>query len=137
MTRPHLLLHIRPGRIYTLRGNVLLTVQCLVQNGQAQIAHADLIYIRQSQCKRTIYLRPVLPDRIPFPARITGRLQDRLKHLMFKSYHFVLFLHTSSQFICSIHIRKAPVRSLSLKKQFLFSALNVQQYCNRHDIRGQ
>ena len=92
---PHFFLHIRPWCVNPLGGNITFPVQYLIENGKAQIAHAHLIHIGQSQRKSAVHAVPILHLRIPFAARVAGRLQYRLQHRRLQLYHFVKFLHTS------------------------------------------
>ena len=83
----HLFFHVRPGRVDALCRDVLAAVEHFVQDGEAEVAHADLVDIRQGQRPGAVHSRVVFDDGIPFAARIARRLQDGLQHFVFESYH--------------------------------------------------
>ena len=86
----HLLLHVCPGRVDALRRDVLPAVEHFVKDGEAEVAHANLVDIRQGQRPGAVDRCMVLDDGIPFAARIARWLQDRLQYFVFESYHWLI-----------------------------------------------
>ncbi len=79
--------HVRPGRIGALDRRVGALVQYIVEYGEAQVAHADLVDIRQSQGPEAVDRSMVFHRLVPFTACVAGRLQYRLQYLVIELYH--------------------------------------------------
>ena len=71
---PHHLVQIDPRGINPLTPDVIPAVEHIVQDLDAQVGHADLIYIREAHGKADIHLVFVLHHRIHFAADIARRL---------------------------------------------------------------
>jgi hypothetical protein len=68
----HLRLHIRPGGIDTLRQEIRLGVEDIVEDGQPQVGHADVVDVGIGQGKAYRCGLPVLHDGVPLAAGIAG-----------------------------------------------------------------
>ena len=89
--RPHDIFHVRPRRIDAFGRDVGAAVQDFVEDGEAEVAHADLVDVRQRERERAFDICMILDDDIPFTARIACGLFDTLQHAGVEGYHFVQF----------------------------------------------
>ena len=71
---PHLLFHVAPRSKHALAPNAVHLIHDTVENTHAQIGHADLISVGETEGHTGIHLRLVLHHRVILAARIAGRL---------------------------------------------------------------
>ena len=70
---PQLLLHVGPGSKRPLAPYAGHVVEHPVQDTEAQIAHADLVGVREAEGEAEIHLALVFFDLVIFPSHIAGR----------------------------------------------------------------
>src|SRR5579862_9592621 len=89
----HGLLHVRPRRINALGHAVLALVEQVVDNGEREVAHPDLVRVRERNRERHVAAGVVLHHRVQLAARVAGGLADLRQYLFqllsheFGGYH--------------------------------------------------
>ena len=73
----HLLLHIHPRSIGTLAPDIVVEVEAMVEDADAQVRHTDLIGIGEGKGKAGFDLGFVLHDLPVLAARVTAGTGDR------------------------------------------------------------
>ena len=83
----HFLLHIAPGGETALAPQTVHLIHHAVQNPAAQVGHADLVGIRETQGKPGIHLAWLLDHGVVLPAGIAGRFLNLWQNLFQNSIH--------------------------------------------------
>ena len=70
--RSQLLLHVRPGREDALRQHVRLLIEDVVEDGEPEVRHADVVDVGVGEGQAQRRGVPVLDDGVPLAAGIAG-----------------------------------------------------------------
>ena len=85
----HGLFHVNPGSVDPLRNEVLMLVDQLVQDHQAQVRHPNLVGIGKGQGQPDSRAIPVLDDAIPFLPRIASRLRHASQQALQRRHRYL------------------------------------------------
>ena len=86
----HLLLHIHPGGVGALAPDVVVEVEAMVEDADAQIGHTDLVGIGEGEGEPRLDLGLILDDLPVLTARVTAGAGDRgQKHTLLVLVHVV------------------------------------------------
>ena len=73
---PHYFVQISPWGINPLTPDVIPAVEHIIQDLDAEMGHADFIYVRKTHSETDIYLLLVLHHGVYFTANVAGGLFD-------------------------------------------------------------